>query len=162
MEERETPEGIWRFHDYLEPDPRIESFVVLIREARNVRVHAYAPYSKFAVGAAVRMDDQISRGCNVENASYGGTICAERSAILRGVAKGHRGLDLVAISTTSSNEEDPALRAPCGFCRQVISEFARPDALIVLDAGDSDSGKVVGDVYSFENLLPLRFRLRSS
>ncbi|MEO8705834.1 MAG: cytidine deaminase [Kofleriaceae bacterium] len=89
--------------------------------------HAYAPYSKFHVGAAIRMSGQTFTGANVENASYGLAICAERSAIFAAVNAGATVLEAVAVVSDSS---PPA--SPCGACRQVLAEFAGdPDALIV-------------------------------
>ncbi len=99
----------------------------LLVAARTVRERAYAPYSKFLVGAAVRSESGASfAGCNVENASYGATICAERSAILAMVAAGQRVITSVAVFTDADT-----LAMPCGLCRQVISEFQRDAQLIV-------------------------------
>jgi cytidine deaminase len=99
----------------------------LVARARAVREHAYAPYSRFFVGAAVRADSgQIFVGCNVENASYGATICAERSAILALIAAGERSITAVAVFTDADT-----LAMPCGLCRQVISEFQRDARLVV-------------------------------
>jgi cytidine deaminase len=98
----------------------------LVTRARNASEQAYCPYSKFRVGAAVLSDDgQIFSGCNVENASYGLTICAERNAVFQMAAQGRRVIRAVAIYTPT-----PVPTAPCGGCRQVINEFG-PDALIV-------------------------------
>jgi len=94
--------------------------------ARSVREQAYAPYSGFRVGAAVLAKSGKSYvGCNVENASFGATVCAERNAIAAAVAAGERELVAVAVHTEA---DTPAL--PCGLCRQVIQEFG-PGALIV-------------------------------
>jgi cytidine deaminase len=99
----------------------------LLAAARVVRERAYAPYSKFLVGAAVRSENgAIFAGCNVENASYGATICAERSAIMTLVAAGQRIITSIAVFTDAD-----ILAMPCGLCRQVISEFQRDAQLIV-------------------------------
>ena len=99
----------------------------LVEAARVVRERAYAPYSSFRVGAAIRADNgQIFTGCNVENASYGATICAERSAILAMVAAGQQRIRAVAVFTDADT-----LAMPCGLCRQVISEFQREAQVIV-------------------------------
>jgi cytidine deaminase len=91
----------------------------LVRRAREVMHNAYAPYSHFHVGAAIEADDgSIHVGCNVENASYGLTICAERMAVGAAVAAGKRRLRRVAVATAV---EPPA--TPCGACRQLLAEF---------------------------------------
>jgi cytidine deaminase len=97
----------------------------LIAAAKDVSRNAYCPYSNFRVGCAVLGERGIYVGCNIENASYGGTSCAERNAIFAAVAQGDRMIRRVAIYTPT---EDPA--APCGPCRQVIHEF-NPDAEIL-------------------------------
>ena len=99
----------------------------LLAAARAVRERAYAPYSRFLVGAALRAENgQVFAGCNVENASYGATICAERSAILAMVAAGRRTITSIAVFTDADT-----IAMPCGVCRQVISEFQRDAQLLV-------------------------------
>ncbi len=100
----------------------------LIEAAETVRDRAYAPYSGFLVGAAILMDSgEIYAGCNIENRSFGGTICAERVAVGSAVAEGSRGIRaIVVISDTSP----PA--APCGLCLQVLTEFGEPDLPVLL------------------------------
>lgn len=94
--------------------------------ARTVAERAYAPYSRFHVGAAVRSaSGKIFAGCNVENASYSLTCCAERNAVFQMVANGERRFDAIAIYTPT-----PEPTAPCGACRQVLFEFG-PDAEVV-------------------------------
>lgn len=135
----------------------------LVFEAREVKERAYAPYSNFRVGSAVRMDGEfLATGTNVENASYGGTICAERSAVVQGVSRGARRIDAIAISTDSSSTGETGMRAPCGLCRQFISEFADDEALVLLDAGSTGGGRIRIEVLRFGDLLPHRFRLDSS
>lgn len=100
----------------------------LIREALKYRENAYVPYSNFKVGASVLMDDgKIYGGCNIENASYGATNCAERTAIFRAVAEGNKKLKAIAVVGDLSTHT-----SPCGICRQVISEFADRDTDIIL------------------------------
>jgi cytidine deaminase len=116
--------------------------------AQEARARAYAPYSGFHVGAAVRAaDGRIFTGANVENASYGLTVCAERSAILAAVLAGVRRITQVAVATSTS---PPA--APCGMCRQTISEFA--DECQIVLANERGERRVV----TLADLLPLRFR----
>lgn len=100
----------------------------LMAEAEAARGFAHAPYSRFQVGAALRAaDGSVTRGCNVENASYGATICAERTAVVAAVAAGRRRFTAVAIAGP------PGIAlGPCGMCRQVLSEFSRDGALRVL------------------------------
>ncbi len=98
----------------------------LISQAKEVSKMAYNPYSKFNVGAAIMTNDgTVFTGCNVENASYGLTICAERNTIFHMVAQGHRNFHTLVIYTPT-----PTPAAPCGACRQVINEFA-PDARVI-------------------------------
>ena len=100
--------------------------VEMERVARKAARYSYCPYSKFPVGAAVLKDTgEIFSGCNIENASFGLTICAERTAIFQAVVNGCRGLAKVLVYTPT---EKPAL--PCGACRQVINEFG-PKAQVV-------------------------------
>jgi cytidine deaminase len=95
-------------------------FDELLRAAREVRDQAYAPYSRFAVGAALRgRSGRVFRGCNVENLSFGLTLCAERNALAAAVAAGEREFEAIAIVADS---KVPV--SPCGACRQVLAEFA--------------------------------------
>ncbi|HTS19947.1 MAG TPA: cytidine deaminase [Verrucomicrobiae bacterium] len=98
----------------------------LIEQARQASERAYCPYSEFPVGAAVlAKSGKVYTGCNVENAAYGSTICAERNAILQMAAAGERDIQAVIIYTPTEK-----VSAPCGACRQVINEFG-PEARIV-------------------------------
>jgi cytidine deaminase len=121
----------------------------LVRAALEVREEAYAPYSNFAVGAAVvDTDGAIHVGNNVENASYGLTVCAERTAIWNAISKGARSFSAMAIATEGG-------LAPCGACRQVMAEFAQDLLLLLVDANQPE--KVV-EVH-LNVLLPMRFDL---
>lgn len=109
----------------------------LVREARAARQRAYAPYSQFQVGAALRVETgELFTGANVENASYGLAVCAERTAVLAAVMAGHRAIAAIAICT----ELDPPA-APCGMCRQTLAEFAR-DCEILLCSPSGTSERV--------------------
>lgn len=121
----------------------------LLSRARVVLVNAYAPYSNMRVGAAALFDDgSIITGVNVENASFGLTICAERCAIATAVAQGKRRLRALAV-TSDHNKPLP----PCGACRQVIAEFSEGDAVVVLEEGD---GKP--KIFHISELLPLAYK----
>jgi len=90
----------------------------LIRAARAAREQAYAPYSKYKVGAALLVENgRIVTGCNVENVSYGLTNCAERTAVFKAVSEGYRNIQAVVVCTENAG-------SPCGACRQVLAEFA--------------------------------------
>jgi cytidine deaminase len=119
----------------------------LVAEAMAASRLAYCPYSQFRVGAAVLTDSgEIVTGCNVENASYGLTICAERNAIFQAVSRGSRAVRAVAVYTPT-----PSPTAPCGACRQVIYEFG-PDAVVVSACDGPDTSR-----WSVAELLPGAF-----
>lgn len=123
----------------------------LLNAARNAARCSYSPYSKFRVGAAVRAGGKIYVGCNIENASYGLTICAERVAIFSAIADGNTGVDALALSCIDAEDSAPSnFKVPCGACRQVIDEFATEDFRIFVDG--------VGE-FKKDDLLPLPFRL---
>lgn len=126
-----------------------EDWQPLVEAARNVRGRAYAPYSGYAVGAAVRTSDgQIFVGCNVENASYGLTICAERVAMSSAVAAGQQHPEVMCISLGGTP-------VPCGSCRQFLFQF-NPGLVLLLDnAESSDPPQTV----TLDQLLPRAFRL---
>ena len=124
----------------------------LLAAARDAQACAYAPYSNFPVGAAVLLSDgEIFAGCNVENASFGLTVCAERVAIFNAVAAGRMDIVAIAVVTAAST-----LCKPCGACRQVIAEFSRTDSPILV-LSICASGEVVTE--SIADLLPDTFAL---
>ncbi len=121
---------------------------VLLAAAREVAKHAYAPYSHLHIGAALQGESgQIYRGCNVENASYGLTICAERAAVFAAVVAGEQGFAGLAISTP-----DAGPLSPCGACRQVLAEFAQ-DLEIVSEGKNGETR-----TFQLSALLPEVFR----
>ncbi len=104
----------------------------LIAKAKEALKYSYSPYSHFAVGAALlSIDGQVFTGCNIENASFGATNCAERTAIFKAVSEGIKDFSAIAVVCSGSQ---PAY--PCGICRQVMSEFFNPDTRIIVEDGD--------------------------
>lgn len=125
----------------------------LVNLAIEAREHAYAPYSGFAVGAALlTKNGKVYQGCNIENSSYGATNCAERTAFFTAVYQGEREFEAIAIVGGKAGEPIHELCAPCGICRQVIREFCKDDFKIILSKGD---GTVLESTLT--NLLPLSF-----
>lgn len=125
----------------------------LVQAATAVREHAYAPYSGYHVGAAIATRSGATfSGCNVENATFGATICAERGAIMQMIAAGDR--EPIACAVVTGDVEGAA---PCGICRQVLAEFApdMPVVLVGLGSPDGETGRVV----SLAELLPRVFVL---
>jgi len=123
----------------------------LFRSARHAMKNAYAPFSKFRVGAAILTSkDQIFAGCNVENSSYGMTNCAERTAIFSAVAKDGPKLEIRAVAVVNDHGVPCS---PCGACRQVIYEFG-PDAIIFYEGENGPKQSLITD------LLPEGFRLK--
>jgi cytidine deaminase len=120
----------------------------LLRKAAAVRQHAYAPYSKFQVGAAVLADGRIYAGCNVENSAYPLSVCAERNAVGMAISAGARRIDAIAVVGGSVGR--PA--APCGGCRQVLAEFCSESTPVVYASPD---GKTVATTVG--ELLPHAF-----
>lgn len=120
----------------------------LLNAALSAREHAYAPYSKFLVGAAVlAKSGKIYTGCNIENASYGLTVCAERNALFSAVGAGER--EFTALCVVGDTEVPIS---PCGACRQVMAEFKVPRIILANLKGDVKE-------YTLEELLPYGFSL---
>ena len=123
-----------------------EEINTLIQFATVAREQSYSPYSNFAVGAALLCQDgTVYQGCNIENASFGMTNCAERTAIFKAVSEGHRLFQAIAII---ADTEAPC--APCGACRQVMVEFNIPTIILTNLKGHTQ-------VYTLDELLPLSF-----
>lgn len=125
----------------------------LTAAATEAAGRAYAPYSNFRVGAALLLDNgALVTGVNVENASYGLTICAERSAMVRAVAEHGPAIRVVAAAITNLND---SASPPCGACRQVLSEFMSPAAWLVFRGRDG------WERQAFSTLFPFHFTLRA-
>ena len=127
--------------------------VNLINLASKARENAYCPYSKYAVGAALLgKNGEVYLGCNVENASFGATICAERNAIFQAVCKGNRKFEAIAIIGGPTEGDISDYAFPCGMCRQVMDEFCDPDFHVIV-------AKSVNDykVFRLRELLPYGF-----
>lgn len=123
----------------------------MLERARTAAQAAYCPYSKFPVGAAVETDVGVFVGCNIENASYGLAICAERVALFTAVAAGAREFRRLAVSCLrAASNGAPDSQMPCGACRQVMAEFMESDTTVIVDGAG---------VWSLTDLLPVAFRL---
>lgn len=127
----------------------------LIAKALQARLKSYSPYSNYCVGAAIECaDGTIFCGCNVENATYGATNCAERTTIFKAVSEGYRDFVKIAICGGPASETELSDYAyPCGICRQVMREFTNPNEFIVLVARSEDDYKT----YLLNELLPDSF-----
>jgi cytidine deaminase len=126
----------------------------LIEMALEARMLAYAPYSHFKVGAALLgTNGVVYKGCNVENAAYSATNCAERTAIFSAVAEGQKEFEAIAIVGGSESAEKLEYCAPCGVCRQVLREFCVPETFEIILAKNIKEYKVV----TLGELLPMSF-----
>jgi cytidine deaminase len=131
-------------------DPALLS---LLEQARKAARHAYAPYSGFRVGAALRLaNGETVTGTNVENVSYGLTICAERAAVVHAVTQCGPRIRIEAVAIANLND---APSPPCGACRQVLAEFTLPDAAVIFPSEDGLR------VMPFRELLPLAFEMKA-
>lgn len=127
---------------------------MLVERAIEVRENSYSPFSSFCVGAALLCSDgEIIVGTNVENSSFGGTICAERSAFCAAVSLGKRDFDAIAIVGGKRGEKISENCAPCGICRQFMNEFCDTDFIVLLSDGEKITEKTLG------SLLPDSFKL---
>jgi homotetrameric cytidine deaminase len=124
----------------------------LLEQARQAAHHSYSPYSGFRVGAALRLTNGIVvTGTNVENVSYGLTICAERSALVAAVSQYGPGIRIEAVAVANLNG---AASPPCGACRQMLSEFVVPEAPVAFPAADGVR------TMTFSAMLPLAFEMK--
>jgi homotetrameric cytidine deaminase len=132
-----------------QPKPSLESLMEAAREAAQ---RSYSPYSSFKVGAALLLENgAVITGTNVENVSYGLTICAERSALVRAVAEHGPGIRIAAIAVANLNE---AASPPCGACRQMLAEFTPPDAPVIFPVAAGTK------TMTFAEFLPLAFEMK--
>ena len=127
----------------------------LMKLAAEARKNAYAPYSGFLVGAALLTEDgRVYTGCNIENAAYSPTNCAERTAFFKAVSEGARTFAAIAV-VGGKGEMPDAFCAPCGVCRQVMAEFCGPDFRVLLGTEEQFT------VYTLNRLLPHSFSLNN-
>ena len=125
----------------------------LLKRALKARENAYCPYSGYAVGASVLTDDgKIFDGCNIENASFGATNCAERTAVFKAVSEGKRKLKAIAIAGGKKGENPKDYAYPCGICRQVLNEFSEGNMEVILVISETDF-----EVTTLDALLPKAF-----
>lgn len=125
----------------------------LIQAALDARKNAYAPYSHYQVGAALLAEDgTVFTGVNIENASYGATNCAERTAFFKAVSEGRRRFRAIAVAGGMEGQEPVDYAYPCGICRQVMQEFAGEDFRVIVAKSVSDYRE-----YRPEELLPFGF-----
>jgi cytidine deaminase len=130
-----------------------EQFAALMEVARTAAANAYAPYSGFRVGAALLLaDGSIVSGANVENASFGLTVCAERSALVRAVSERGPGLRIRAIAVANLNS---AFSSPCGACRQMLAEFVEDNAVVLYPSSETEIENRL-----FAELFPFPFAIR--
>lgn len=126
----------------------------LVKEALRMRTYSYVPYSHFRVGAALRTKDgKIYTGCNIENAAYTPTNCAERTAFFKAVSEGEREFSAIAIAGGHEDAKELGYCAPCGVCRQVMMEFCNPETFQVILVKSETEYKV----FSLSEILPLGF-----
>lgn len=129
--------------------PELENLIELARKAAQ---HSYSPYSEFKVGAALKLaGGEIVTGTNVENISYGLTICAERAALVRAVSQFGPAIRIEAVAVANLNN---AASPPCGACRQMLAEFTQADAPVVFPAADGIR------VMAFSAVMPLAFEMK--
>lgn len=129
----------------------------LVKSALEARERAYTPYSHFKVGAALlTADGEVIQGCNIENASFSVTNCAERTAFFNGVSQGKTDFEAFAIVGGTEDAKELGLCAPCGVCRQVMKEFCRDDFSVILGKR-SAKGEISWEKYLLKELLPMGF-----
>ena len=133
-----------------------EMRIKLGRAALDARQNAYCPYSHFAVGAAVlAKSGKIYAGCNIENATQGPGVCAERAALYKAVSEGEREFLAVAVAGGPEGREPDGFCPPCGVCRQALAEFCAGEMPVILVKNSEET-----EVYRLKELFPLAFSLR--
>ena len=126
----------------------------LLEEAKKARLKAYTPYSNFKVGAALlTKSGKVYLGCNIENATYTPTNCAERTAFFKAVSEGEREFEKIAIVGAKDGEDANVMCSPCGVCRQVMLEFCDPKDFQIILANGENTCRVM----TLEELLPCGF-----
>lgn len=126
----------------------------LLEEAKKARLKAYTPYSNFKVGAALlTKSGKVYLGCNIENATYTPTNCAERTAFFKAVSEGEREFEKIAIVGAKDGEDANVICSPCGVCRQVMMEFCDPKEFQIILANGENTCRVM----TLEELLPCGF-----
>jgi cytidine deaminase len=141
-----------KFMAFMEPNPPGPELASLLEQARQAALNSYSPYSGFRVGAALKLTNgAVVTGANVENVSYGLTICAERSALAAAVSQFGPGVRVEAVAVANLNN---AASPPCGACRQVLAEFILPEAPVVFPAADGPR------TMPFSAILPLAFEMK--
>lgn len=127
----------------------------LVKMALEARKNAYCPYSHFAVGAAILVESgEVYTGCNIENATQGPGVCAERTALYKAVSEGVRNFAAIAIAGGPEGEEPAQICPPCGVCRQALAEFCEGDFPVILVKSPEEY-----QIYRLEELFPLGFQL---
>ncbi len=133
-----------------------EMRIELARAALEARKNAYCPYSHFAVGAAVLVKSgKIYTGCNIENATQGPGVCAERAALYKAVSEGEREFAAIAVAGGPEGQEPDGFCPPCGVCRQALAEFCAGEMPVILVKSLEET-----EVYRLEELFPLAFSMR--
>lgn len=129
-------------------------FEAIIKEALRMREFSYAPYSHFCVGAALlTQEGKIYTGCNIENAAYTPTNCAERTAFFKAVSEGNRTFRAIAVAGAAEGAKEPDYCSPCGVCRQVMMEFCDDETFqVILVKSETEY-----QIFSLKELLPLGF-----
>ena len=135
-----------------------ERYVELAQRALEMRESSYCPYSGFAVGAALLTEEgRVYTGCNIENAAYSVTVCAERTALFKAVSEGERRFSAIAVAGGKAGGPAGGLCTPCGVCRQALREFCGPDFALVCPITDEKGTLSELRIYTLDELLPDSF-----